>query len=76
MNDDINEKGPGVIIERIELKVAFLERANQELSDVAYRQQREIDALRTQLAALGSRVDAIRSAAGEYSAEDERPPHY
>lgn len=72
MNDEISSE----TIERIELKVAFLERANQELSDVVYRQQRELDALRAQLAALGSRVDAIKSPTGEYSAEDERPPHY
>lgn len=63
-------------IERIELKVAFLERANQELSDVVYRQQQEIDSLRTQLAALGNRIDSLKSVTGEYSAEEERPPHY
>lgn len=63
-------------IERIELKIAFLEGANQELSDVVYRQQQEIDSLRTQLAALGSRIDALKPVAGEYSAEEERPPHY
>lgn len=66
----------GETIERIELKVAFLERANQELSDVVYRQQREIDTLRTQLAALVSRIDTLKSATNEYSAEEERPPHY
>lgn len=63
-------------IERIELKVAFLEHANQELSDVVYRQQQEIDSLRTQLLAFGSRIDALKSATNEYSAEEERPPHY
>ena len=62
--------------ERIELKIAFLERANQELSDVVYRQQQQIDALRAQLAAVIGRMDEIKSAGGEYSAEDERPPHY
>lgn len=29
-------------LERLELKIAYLERANTELSDVVYRQQREI----------------------------------
>lgn len=66
----------GETIERIELKVAFLERANQELSDVVYRQQQEIDVLRTQLAALVSRIDTLKSTTNEYSAEEERPPHY
>ncbi len=63
-------------VERIELKLAFMERAAQELSDVVYRQQQELDALRTQLAALASRIDTIRSEPREYSAEEERPPHY
>lgn len=55
----------GETIERIELKVAFLERANQELSDVVYRQQQEIDVLRTQLAALVSRIDTLKSTTNE-----------
>lgn len=63
-------------IERLELKMSFLERANQELSDVVYRQQQEIDQLRTQLLSLTSRVEALRDAPTQYTAEDERPPHY
>lgn len=68
MNDDA--------VERIELKLAFMERAAQELSDVVYRQQQELEALRNQVAALTSRIDALRSESREYSAEEERPPHY
>lgn len=63
------------IVERIELKLAFLERANQELSDVVYRQQQEIELLRAQLASLGNRVDVLKEP-GEYSEQEERPPHY
>lgn len=63
-------------LEGIELKIAFLERANTELSDVVYRQQQEIQALRAQLAALASRLDSARPAQTEYTAEQERPPHY
>lgn len=33
-------------LEQIETKIAFLERANAELSDVVFRQHREIEALR------------------------------
>ena len=48
-------------IERLELKLAFLERANQELSDVVYRQQQELEELRTRVALLETRVDAMKA---------------
>lgn len=63
-------------LERLETKVAFLERANQELSDVVYRQQQELEQLRTKLATLSERVDALKSADTAYTLEQERPPHY
>lgn len=63
-------------LERLELKLAFLERANQDLSDVVYRQQRDIDGLRVQIEHLLGRVDALREEPTKYSAEQERPPHY
>jgi uncharacterized coiled-coil protein SlyX len=63
-------------IERIEMKVAFLERANQELSDVVYRQEQEIQKLHVQLVALASRVETMRGEPQQYTAEEERPPHY
>lgn len=64
-------------LERIELKIAYLESANQELSDIVYRQQREIDALRTQLSAWQRQLEAWRSEQLESGDPlDERPPHY
>lgn len=63
-------------IERIEIKIAFLESANVELSDVVYRQQQEIGALRARLDALAQRLDAAQSPETPRSAEEERPPHY
>jgi SlyX protein len=64
-------------LEQVETKIAFLEHANAELSDVVARQQRDIDALRDQIAALATRIQALReSNATPHSAEDERPPHY
>jgi len=63
-------------LERLETKIAFLERANNELSDVVYRQQREIEGLRAKLDALAERVDAMHSQDEARSPEDERPPHY
>jgi SlyX protein len=63
-------------IERIEIKIAFLESANVELSDVVYRQQQEIGALRARLDALAQRLEAAQSPETPRSPEEERPPHY
>jgi SlyX protein len=63
-------------LERIELKIAFLERANSELGDVVYRQQQEIETLRAQLTALLRRLDATQAEQTAYTPEQERPPHY
>lgn len=63
-------------LEPIETKIAFLERANAELSDVVFRQHREIEILQAQLVALAARIDAVQSDAGARTPEEERPPHY
>lgn len=63
-------------LERIETKIAFLENANAELSDVVFRQSREIEALRALVQALAERVGSMRSEEGARTPEDERPPHY
>lgn len=64
-------------LERIESKIAFLESANAELSDVVYRQKKELDELRARLAALSERLDEAQAEAGRpYSLEEEKPPHY
>ena len=63
-------------IERLELKVAYLESANQELSDMVYRQQRDIDTLRAQMSAHQRQLAAWRSEQADLMPVDERPPHY
>jgi SlyX protein len=63
-------------IERLEMKIAFLERANNELSDVVYRQQREIQGLRARIDGLAERLSSMRSADEGRTPEGERPPHY
>ncbi|MDE2050194.1 MAG: SlyX family protein [Gammaproteobacteria bacterium] len=63
-------------LERIETKIAFLERANAELSDVVFRQHREIETLRAQIVALAGRIEAVQSDTGVRTPEEERPPHY
>ena len=62
--------------ERIELKIAYLEQALQELGDVVYRQQREIEGLKQRLAAAQDRLDALRSEGTPRQIDEERPPHY
>jgi uncharacterized coiled-coil protein SlyX len=68
MNDEI--------IERIELKIAYLERANNDLSEVVYRQQQEIDSLRAELRVLNGKMAAAMTEQTVYTAEEEKPPHY
>lgn len=63
-------------LEQIETKIAFLERANVELSDVVFRQHQEIETLRTQIAGLVARIDAAQSDNTVRTPEDERRPHY
>ena len=60
MHDDITE--------RLELKIAFLERASAELSDVVYAQQREIASLQARLEALASRLEAVSILLGKFLA--------
>ncbi|HEU4603917.1 MAG TPA: SlyX family protein [Steroidobacteraceae bacterium] len=62
--------------ESIELKVAFLERANTELSDVVYRQQQEIAQLKEQLLLLIDRLEGMKLEMESYSPAEEKPPHY
>lgn len=62
-------------IEALEFKVAHLERALQELSDVLYRQQREIDALRAQETDLLEQVRQLSDRDVD-PMRIEIPPHY
>ena len=63
-------------LEQIETKIAFLERANSELSEVVFRQHREIEALRARVNALVERFEAVQADEPARGPEDERPPHY
>ena len=65
-----------IAIEALEHKLAYLERANQELSDVVYAQQQELDLLKTRLTALIDRMQDASRADRPWAQEEERPPHY
>lgn len=62
-------------VEILEFKVAHLERALQELSDVVYRQQREIEALLELQRRLRDQVEDLDSRRADPDAV-EIPPHY
>jgi SlyX protein len=62
-------------LEQIQSKIAFLERANTELSDVVFRQQQEIQALAARLKEVSARLQTVQSG-DDQRTPDERPPHY
>jgi SlyX protein len=64
------------VLEQIQIRIAFLERANAELGEVVFQQQREIQSLTARLREVLQRLEAAHSTPQERSADDERPPHY
>lgn len=62
-------------IDALEFKVAHLERALQELSDVVYRQQRDFDALRDRNQQLREQLQQLEERGGDPN-RVEIPPHY
>jgi SlyX protein len=63
-------------LEQIQTRIAFLERANAELGEVVFQQQKEIQSLTARIREVLQRLEAAHSAQEERSAEEERPPHY
>jgi uncharacterized coiled-coil protein SlyX len=49
-------------LQELEIKLAFLERANTELSDAVYRQQHALDALLQRVKLLEAQVEVLREA--------------
>ena len=62
-------------IEALEFKLSHLERAIQELSDVLYRQQQELDGVLELNRQLKRQVEEIGTRAVDPAAV-EIPPHY
>ena len=63
-------------LEQIQTKIAFLERATSELSDVVFRQHGEIQALEAKLKAVVDRLSAAQSDEAPRPPDQEKPPHY
>lgn len=60
----------------LESRQAFQDDSLQSLNEVIYAQQRAIERLELQLAALARRQAELLSQVGEVDAEDVPPPHY
>jgi len=63
-------------LEQVQSKIAYLEHAVAELSDVVFRQHKEFEVLELQLKALRERLDSARPDEAARTPEQERPPHY
>jgi SlyX protein len=63
-------------LEVLQSKIAYLERAMNELSDVVYRQHTEIKTLEAQVKALRDRLNGPQYEEAQRTPEQERPPHY
>jgi SlyX protein len=71
-----HEAGMNEAVERLELKIAYLERANVELSDELYRQRQLLDALVARQADLLRRLEENTVAPASPDLLSEKPPHY
>ena len=60
----------------IEIKIAHIEQALTELSDVLYQQQSLITRLESGFNELKGRVMNADKSATENNPDDEKPPHY
>lgn len=61
----------------IETKIAYQDDTIQQLNEVIIAQQKELEKLQVQLAALEKKVLDLAEIAGEASVpKAERPPHY
>jgi len=63
-------------LDTLEEKVAHLERALGELSDVVARQQKELDLALQRNQRLLDKIAALESDSGPSATAYEKPPHY
>jgi len=63
-------------LDAIEEKLAYLEQAVHELSDVVARQQKELDRALERNQRLMDKIAVIESDFGPSASAHEKPPHY
>jgi len=71
----MNPTSGAVRLETVEIKLAHLERAIQELSDVVYRQQQQLDFALEANRQLRQQLEDIEGRSADPTAV-EIPPHY
>ena len=63
--------------QELEVKVAFLEESLSQLSDEFYRQQKELDVLKSNYVSILNKLRSIQDTESSSSEVlDEKPPHY
>ncbi len=63
-------------LETLEIKLAHLERAVAEISDVVARQQKDLDRALDRNQRLMEKIAAMESDFGASATAHEKPPHY
>jgi len=63
-------------LETIEIKIAHMESAIQQLSDVVYRQQKQMDGVLAANRQLVQQVAILEARTSNEGGGDEVPPHY
>lgn len=63
-------------IDALEIKIAHLERALSEISDVVVRQQKELDQAMARQQRLRDQLAMLESESGASATAEEKPPHY
>jgi uncharacterized coiled-coil protein SlyX len=63
-------------LEQVQSKLAYLERAMAELSDMVFRQHQEIQALQAHIKVVKERLEGAALVEADLTPEQERPPHY
>ena len=63
-------------ITELETKVAYQEHTIQELNEVIYKQQQQMDAIEIKCQHLMDRIQSLSESSPSEQPSNERPPHY
>ncbi len=63
-------------VERVEIKISYLENEVKDLNEVVISQAKEINALSIQLLKLEQKVADLIEEAGDGERPNRKPPHY